>query len=111
MHGSACPIEPGMAAITPARTAHAPWTRLSLVAGLLVAAFALTMGTGAGPEVSDHGLCVGAIAVAVACLLRARSLTGRARLGLGTHRRRGVQLGGTPGPARVTSSSRTPGRY
>jgi hypothetical protein len=56
-------------------------TRLSLLAGLLVAAFALTMGTGVGPEVSDHGLCVGAIAAAVACLLRARSLSGRARWG------------------------------
>ncbi|MFC7528699.1 putative bifunctional diguanylate cyclase/phosphodiesterase [Actinoplanes sp. GCM10030250] len=62
------------------------WTRLCLFVGAIVAGFGLVLGTGvAGPEVSqivsNFGLCLGAIAAAVACLIRARSFTGRARWG------------------------------
>ncbi|MET0423278.1 MAG: sensor domain-containing diguanylate cyclase, partial [Actinoplanes sp.] len=62
------------------------WLRLCLVVGLVVAAFALLLGTDvAGPElsqtVSNFGLCAGAIAAAAACLRRASKFSGRLRWG------------------------------
>jgi diguanylate cyclase (GGDEF)-like protein/PAS domain S-box-containing protein len=62
------------------------WVRLCLVVGGIVALFALVLSTGVGgPEVaqtvSNLGLCGAALAAAIACLLRARSFTGRMRWG------------------------------
>ncbi|MEV6302619.1 bifunctional diguanylate cyclase/phosphodiesterase [Actinoplanes sp. NPDC051861] len=70
------------------RTEHTGWARLCLLVGAVVAAFGLVLGTGvAGPEfsqtLSNFGLCLGAIAAAVSCLIRARSFTGRLRWGWG----------------------------
>jgi diguanylate cyclase (GGDEF)-like protein/PAS domain S-box-containing protein len=62
------------------------WTRVRVLVGAVVAAFALVLSTGLGgagsaQTVSNYGLCLGAIAAAVGCLLRARSFTGRGRWG------------------------------
>jgi diguanylate cyclase (GGDEF)-like protein/PAS domain S-box-containing protein len=72
-----------MSATTRLRPADAAWIRLCVLAGVLVAAFALAMGTSAGEAVSTYGLCFGAIAAAIACLWRARAFTGRTRWGWG----------------------------
>jgi diguanylate cyclase (GGDEF)-like protein/PAS domain S-box-containing protein len=62
------------------------WERLCLLVGAVVAVFAVVLGTGGSDSllaqtVSNFGLCVGAITAALACLVRARSFTGRMRWG------------------------------
>ncbi|MGX6603038.1 putative bifunctional diguanylate cyclase/phosphodiesterase [Micromonosporaceae bacterium Da 78-11] len=62
------------------------WQRLCAVVAMIVVAFALLLVTGiGGPDVlqvvSNFGLATAALCAAVACLLRARSFTGRARWG------------------------------
>ncbi|MBU2662638.1 bifunctional diguanylate cyclase/phosphodiesterase [Actinoplanes bogorensis] len=61
-------------------------TRLCGLVGAVVIAFAFILSTGAGGPgftlaVSNFGLCLGAIAAAVACLYRGRRFTGRMRWG------------------------------
>ena len=62
------------------------WVRLCVAIAIVVAAFAAILSTGAGgagtsQTISNIGLCLGAVSAAVACLLRAKSFTGRARWG------------------------------
>ncbi|WP_433296006.1 putative bifunctional diguanylate cyclase/phosphodiesterase [Actinoplanes sp. CA-030573] len=62
------------------------WPRLCLIVGTLVLLFALLLSTAVGgprfsQSVSNFGLCLGALAAAVACLGRARSFRGRMRWG------------------------------
>ena len=62
------------------------WAGLSVVVAVLVATFGAVLSTGAGgpatsQTISNLGLCLGAVGAAVACLLRARSSTGRLRGG------------------------------
>ncbi len=62
------------------------WARLGVVVAVIVATFGAVLSTGAGgpaasQTISNLGLCLGAISAAVACLLRARSFTGRLRWG------------------------------
>ncbi|MGK5678314.1 putative bifunctional diguanylate cyclase/phosphodiesterase [Actinoplanes sp. URMC 104] len=72
-----------MAASTEPRAGNsARWPRLCVLVGTIVVAFALLLGTGtAGAVVANVSQCVAAIAAAVACLHRARRLTGRMRWG------------------------------
>jgi diguanylate cyclase (GGDEF)-like protein/PAS domain S-box-containing protein len=62
------------------------WARLCVLVAVVVATFGAVLSTGAGgPDtsraVSNAALCVAAIGAALACLLRARSFTGRMRWG------------------------------
>ncbi|GLY94243.1 EAL domain-containing protein [Actinoplanes sp. NBRC 103695] len=69
-----------------ARRAVRGWPRLCVAVAVVVVAFGAVLSTGVGGEdisqnISNVGLCLGAITAAVACLLRARSYHGRARWG------------------------------
>jgi diguanylate cyclase (GGDEF)-like protein/PAS domain S-box-containing protein len=80
-----------MAASTDMPTGRVPphlrgWARLCAVIACVVALVAAVLTTGAGgPEasqtISNVGLCVAAISAAIGCLVRARTFTGRMRLG------------------------------
>jgi hypothetical protein len=78
-----------MAAIelrTRSRATPRIWSRLSLAVGVAFVLFAVVLSTGAGGSqvsqaVSNFGLGYAAVSAAVACLVRARWLGGRARAG------------------------------
>ncbi|GIE93201.1 putative bifunctional diguanylate cyclase/phosphodiesterase [Paractinoplanes rishiriensis] len=70
----------------PAGRLASGWARLCLVVGVICALFALVLSTSVGGDsvsqtVSNFGLCLAAVAAAVACLTRARTFRGRMRWG------------------------------
>jgi diguanylate cyclase (GGDEF)-like protein/PAS domain S-box-containing protein len=65
---------------------HRGWARLTVIVSLVVTGFAIVLSTNLGGDhvaqtVSNFGLGLAALVAAAACLLRARSLTGRLRWG------------------------------
>ena len=73
-------------AATNSQRARLSWARVCVVVATVVAGFGAVLSTGIGgpavsQTISNVGLCLGAIAAAMACLLRAKSFRGRMRWG------------------------------